>query len=250
MNFIEVQKVFKFFQQDRVLMPVLKEISFKVHEGEFIALVGPSGCGKSTLLRLLTGLVLPTEGSVLYKGKSLTSVNLDSAMVFQSFALFPWLTVMGNVEVGLEARGLSEEMRHKRAAEFIDKVGLDGFEEAYPRELSGGMKQRVGLARALAVEPKLLCMDEPFSALDPLTSLALREEVLMMWEDHTMAVNTIIMVTHMIEEAVLMADRVLVLSPRPGTFLADIKIDLPRPRDKKDVRVNEISDQIFSLMAR
>lgn len=249
MKLIDVQKVFKSFQQDRVLMPVLKEISFQVYEGEFIALVGPSGCGKSTLLRLLTGLVLPTEGSVLYKGKSLTSVNLDSAMVFQSFALFPWLTVMGNVEVGLEARGFSEEIRHKRAAEFIDKVGLDGFEEAYPRELSGGMKQRVGLARALAVEPQLLCMDEPFSSLDPLTSLALREEVLMMWEDQTMAVNTIIMVTHMIEEAVLMADRVLVLSRRPGTFLADIPIKLPRPRDKKDPKVNEISDQIFSLMA-
>ena len=230
-------------------MPALREISFTVREGEFIALVGPSGCGKSTLLRVLTGLVPPTEGAVLYEAKVQKSVNLDSAMVFQSFALFPWLTVMDNVEVGLEARGLPAAARRKKAAYFIDKVGLDGFEEAYPRELSGGMKQRVGLARALAVEPKLLCMDEPFSALDPLTTLALREEVLMLWEDRTMPVNTIIMVTHIIEEAVLMADRVLVLSAHPGTLLADIPILLARPRDKKDPAVDELSDKIFSLMA-
>jgi len=249
MALLSLQKVYKSFQQDRVLMPVLKEISFSVREGEFVALVGPSGCGKSTLLRVLTGLILPTEGVVLYKGKALRSVNLDSAMVFQSFALFPWLTVMENIEVGLEARGLSKKSRRSRAVEFIDKVGLDGFEEAYPRELSGGMKQRVGIARALAVEPTLLCMDEPFSSLDPLTSLALREEVLMLWEDRAMPVNTIIMVTHMIEEAVLMADRVLVLSPHPGTLVKDIVIPLSRPREKKDPVLNEISDQIFSLMA-
>lgn len=230
-------------------MPALREISFTVIDGEFIALVGPSGCGKSTLLRILAGLISPTDGTVLYKAKVQKSVNLDSAMVFQSFALFPWLTVRGNVELGLEARGLSQETRRKKAAYFIDKVGLDGFEEAYPRELSGGMKQRVGLARALTVEPKLLCMDEPFSALDPLTALTLREEVLMLWEDPSMPVNTIIMVTHIIEEAVLMADRVLVLSSHPGTLLADIPIPLARPRDKNDPLVDELSDKIFSLMA-
>ncbi|MFQ5598352.1 MAG: ABC transporter ATP-binding protein [Nitrospiria bacterium] len=246
---LDVQKVYKSFQQDRVLMPALKEISFFVNEGEFIALVGPSGCGKSTLLRILTGLIPPTDGSIRYRGSVLQSVNLDSAMVFQSFALFPWLSVLGNVEVGLEARGLSTEARRKKANHFIEKVGLDGFEEAYPRELSGGMKQRVGLARALAVEPNLLCMDEPFSALDPLTTLALREEVLMLWEDPSMPVSTIIMVTHIIEEAVFMADRVLVLSPHPGTLVADIPIELKRPRDKKDPALNEISDKVFSLMA-
>ncbi|HLG21391.1 MAG TPA: ABC transporter ATP-binding protein [Candidatus Manganitrophaceae bacterium] len=249
MDFLKVEKVSKSFNQNGVLTPALKEISFSVQEGEFVALVGPSGSGKSTLLRILNGLIPSTEGVVLYRGKALRSVNLDSAMVFQSFALFPWLTVLGNVELGLEARGLSKEERRKRAVYFIDKVGLDGFEEAYPRELSGGMKQRVGLARALAVEPKLLCMDEPFSALDPLTTLTLREEVLMLWEDRSMPVNTIIMVTHIIEEAVFMADRVLVLSPRPGTLVADIRIDLPRPRDKKDPVLNEYSDRIFSLMA-
>lgn len=248
-DLLNAKQVFKSFQQDRVLMPALREISFSVQEGEFIALVGPSGCGKSTLLRILTGLLPPTEGTILYKGKALQSVNLDTAMVFQSFALFPWLTVMGNVEVGLEARGFSKESCREKAAHFIDKVGLDGFEEAYPRELSGGMKQRVGLARALAVEPKILCMDEPFSSLDPLTSLALREEVLMLWEDASMPVNTIIMVTHIIEEAVLMADRVWVLSHHPGTILADIPIQLARPRHKKDPALSEISDKIFSLMA-
>jgi len=249
MDLLALQKVFKSFRQDRVLMPVLKEISFCIQEGEFIALVGPSGCGKSTLLRLLTGLIPPTEGDIRYKGKQLDAVNLESAMVFQSFGLFPWLSVQENIELGLEARGLSESTRRERAIQFIDKVGLDGFEEAYPRELSGGMKQRVGLARALAVEPKLLCMDEPFSALDALTSLTLREEVLMLWEDKSMAVNTIVMVTHIIEEAVLMADRVLVLSPHPGTLLADIPIKLARPRDKNDIAVSELTDHIFSLMA-
>ncbi|TAJ97338.1 MAG: ABC transporter ATP-binding protein [Candidatus Manganitrophaceae bacterium] len=249
MDLLEVEKVSKVFNQNGVPMPVLKEISFRVQEGEFIALVGPSGSGKSTLLRILNGLIPPTEGRVLYRGKALHSVNLDSAMVFQSFALFPWLTVLGNVELGLEARGFPIEARRKKAIQFIEKVGLDGFEEAYPRELSGGMKQRVGIARALAVEPKLLCMDEPFSALDPLTSLALREEVLMLWEDKSMPVNTIIMVTHIIEEAVFMADRVLVLSTHPGTLVADIPINVARPRDRKDPVLNEYSDRIFSLMA-
>jgi len=246
---LEVEKISKSFSQNGAPMPVLREISFSVREGEFIALVGPSGSGKSTLLRIINGLIPPTEGRVLYQGRELRSVNLDSAIVFQSFALFPWLTVLGNVELGLEARGLPAEVRRKKAIHFIEKVGLDGFEEAYPRELSGGMKQRVGIARALAVEPTLLCMDEPFSALDPLTSLALREEVLMLWEDKSMPVNTILMVTHIIEEAVFMADRVLVLSNHPGTLVADIPIDVPRPRDRKDPVLNEFSDRIFSLMA-
>lgn len=249
MHLLEAEKVSKEYPQNGIQTAVLRDVTFAIREGEFIAIVGPSGCGKSTLLRILNGLVSPSSGRVLYRGGELTSVNLDSAMVFQSFALFPWLTVLENVEIGLAARGLTGEERRRRALYFIDKVGLDGYEEAYPRELSGGMKQRVGLARALAVEPTLLCMDEPFSSLDALTSLTLREEVLMLWEDRAMPVNTILMVTHIIEEAVLMADRVIVLSPRPGTVVSDIIIDLPRPRDKKDARLAEYSDQIFSLMA-
>jgi NitT/TauT family transport system ATP-binding protein len=249
MDLLEVQKVSKDYQLNQVEVPILRDISFSVREGEFIAVVGPSGSGKSTLLRIINGLIPPTQGRVLYDGKELRGVNLDSAMVFQSFALFPWLTVLENVELGLEVRGLLPQERKTKALFFIDKVGLDGYEEAYPRELSGGMKQRVGLARALAVEPKLLCMDEPFSALDALTSLTLREEVLMLWEDKSMAVNTIIMVTHIIEEAVSMADRVLILSSHPGTIVADIRIDLARPRDKRDPVLSEYSDKIFSLMA-
>lgn len=249
MSLIEVQKVYKEYPQGRVTVPILREISFSLSEGELIALVGPSGCGKSTLLRIITGLIQPTGGCVLYNGRPLHGVNLDSAMVFQSFALFPWLTVLQNVEIGLEARGLPPDIRREKALLFIDKVGLDGYEEAYPRELSGGMMQRVGLARGLAVEPKLLCMDEPFSSLDPLTTLTLREEVLMLWEDKAMPVNTIIMVTHIIEEAVFMADRVIVLSAQPGTLVADIRIDLPRPRDNRDPMLSEYSDRIFSLMA-
>jgi len=249
MGLLEIQNVFKEYEQNRITVPILKDISFSVREGEFVAVVGPSGCGKSTLLRIINGLISPTRGRVLYEGKELRGVNLDSAMVFQSFALFPWLTVLENVELGLEARGYSRAERKTKALFFIDKVGLDGYEEAYPRELSGGMKQRVGLARALAVKPKLLCMDEPFSALDALTSLTLREELLMLWEDKSRAVNTILMVTHIIEEAVFMADRVLVLSSRPGSLVADIQIDLPRPRDKKNPGLAEYSDNIFSLMA-
>jgi NitT/TauT family transport system ATP-binding protein len=249
MFLLDVQKVSKDYSHNQAEIPILKEISFSVREGEFIAVVGPSGCGKSTLLRIINGLLPPSRGKVLYRGKELHGVNLDSAMVFQSFALFPWLTVIENVELGLEARGLSPEERKTKALFFIDKVGLDGYEEAYPRELSGGMKQRVGLARALAVEPKLLCMDEPFSALDALTSLALREEVLMLWEDKSMPVNTIIMVTHIIEEAVFMADRVLILSSHPGTVVADMKLEIPRPRDRRDPLFSEYNDRIFSLMA-
>lgn len=249
MLLLEAQKISKEFPRKRGMVPALKDISLSISEGEFIAIVGPSGSGKSTLLRIISGLIPPSDGRILYQGKELHGVNLDSAMVFQSFALFPWLTVQENVELGLEARGFSLKERKSKALSFIDKVGLDGYEDAYPRELSGGMKQRVGLARALAVEPKLLCMDEPFSALDALTSLALREEVLMLWEDKAMPVNTIIMVTHIIEEAVFMADRVLILSHQPGTLVADIRLELSRPRDKKDPVLSEYSDRIFSLMA-
>ncbi len=228
---------------------VLKDIHFEAREGEFIAIVGPSGAGKSTILRLISGLLPPSEGKILYKGSELKGINLESALVFQNFALLPWLTVAQNVELGLEARGLSPQARRKKAAFYIDKVGLDGYEEAYPRELSGGMKQRVGLARALAVEPEILLMDEPFSALDALTSINLRDELIEIWSDRDIPVNTVVMVTHTIEEAIELADRVIVLSRRPGQIAGDLRIELPRPRDKRDKGFSDYVDKIFSLIA-
>src|SRR6185369_2398155 len=176
-------------------------ISFDVSAGEFVAVVGPSGSGKSTLLRIIAGLVLPSAGEVLYSGRPLSGVNLDCAMVFQSFTLLPWLTVIENVRLGLDARGLAPEECRRRANFYIDKVGLDGYEEAYPRELSGGMKQRVGFARALAVEPKILLMDEPFSALDALTTINLREELIDLFRDPEILISVAILMTHTIEEA-------------------------------------------------
>lgn len=228
---------------------VLQDVHFSAREGEFIAIVGPSGAGKSTILRLINGLLKPSAGKVIYKEKPLVSINLEAAMVFQNFGLLPWLTVAQNVELGLEARGLEPIQRRKKAAFYIDKVGLDGYEEAYPRELSGGMKQRVGLARALAVEPEILLMDEPFSSLDALTSINLRDELVDIWSDRDIPVNTVVMVTHIIEEAIELADRVLVLSRKPGHIAGDLMIDLPRPREKRDKAFSEYVDKIFSLIA-
>jgi NitT/TauT family transport system ATP-binding protein len=231
---------------DRVrAVTVLEDINLAIPDRQFVCIVGPSGCGKSMLLRLMMGLVAPTAGVVLNDGQPLGGVNLRAAMVFQSFALLPWLTVQANVELGLRAREMSEEDARRRAAFYLDKVGLDGYEEAYPAELSGGMKQRVGLARALAVEPDVLFMDEPFAGLDPLTSANLREEVLTLWSDHDLPVRTVVMVTHIIEEAVLMADRVVVLSSRPGRVAADLPIPLERPRNKRDEGFDRLVDSIF-----
>jgi NitT/TauT family transport system ATP-binding protein len=227
------------------VVPVLENLSLEIPDRQFVCIAGPSGCGKSTLLRVMMGLLPPTSGTVLDRGRPLHGVNLGAAMVFQSFALLPWLTVQANVELGPRARDLSEEDARRRAAFYLDKVGLDGYEEAYPAELSGGMKQRAGLARALAVEPDTLFMDEPFAGLDPLTSASLREEVLTLWSDQDLPVRTVVMVTHMIEEAVLMADRVVVLSPRPGRVAADLTIPLERPRNKRDEGFDVLVDSIF-----
>jgi len=227
---------------------ILGPLDLEVRAGEFLALVGPSGCGKSTLLRLVCGVLRPTRGTILVGDKALDGVNRQAAMVFQSFALFPWLTVEENVRLGLEARGVDPSVSKTRTAFYLDKVGLDGQEEAYPRELSGGMKQRVGLARALAVEPKLLVMDEPFSALDALTSINLREELLDIWADNTLPVNTVVMVTHIIEEAVELADRVVVVAGRPGKIRDDIRVTLPRPRDKSSPAFAELVGRVFSLI--
>jgi NitT/TauT family transport system ATP-binding protein len=248
MPLLELKNVTKRFDQPKGALQVLDDISFGLEEGEFVAMVGPSGCGKSTLLRIINGLVPLTSGQVLYNGRQVDGINLECALVFQSFALMPWLSVKANVEMGLEARGVGLEEREKRSSFYIDKVGLDGFEEAYPRELSGGMKQRVGFARALAVEPRVLLMDEPFSALDALTAISLREELLDIWQAPDMSVHTIVMVTHIIEEAVELADRIIVLSSHPGRVVADLKVDLPRPRDRRVEAFNAYTDKVFSLI--
>jgi NitT/TauT family transport system ATP-binding protein len=242
---LQLRHVSKSFVDRGRSIPVLDDITAQIPERQFVCIVGPSGCGKSTLLRIMMGLTPPTSGEVLYQDRPLDGVNLKAAMVFQSFALLPWLTVQANVELGLKARDLREEDSRKRAAFYLDKVGLDGYEEAYPTELSGGMKQRAGLARALAVEPELLFMDEPFAGLDALTSANLREEVLTLWSDQALPVNTVVMVTHIIEEAVLMADRVLVLNSHPGRLAADLEVQLPRPRNKRDEGFDALVDSIF-----
>jgi len=248
MALLELNHVSRSFSHAKGSLRVLEDITFRVDEGELVAIVGPSGCGKSTMLRIVNGLMPATSGQVLYSGRQVDGINPECALVFQSFALMPWLTVKANVELGLEARGLPPTDREKRASVYIDKVGLDGFEEAYPRELSGGMKQRVGLARALAVEPRVLLMDEPFSALDALTAITLREELLDIWQARDMPVHTILIVTHIIEEAVELADRIIVLSASPGRVVADLKVDLPRPRDRRNESFNALTDKVFSLI--
>lgn len=248
-SFLRLEGIAKDFVRDGRSLRAIDDISLDVEEGEFVAIVGPSGCGKSTLLRILQGLILPLSGRILYRGTPQVGVNPDMAMVFQGFALLPWLSVRDNVALGLVARGRSGSDVDRLVSFYVDKVGLEGYEEAYPRELSGGMKQRVGLARALAVEPKILLMDEPFSNLDALTSVTLRDEVLMLWKDPEMPVRTIVMVTHIIEEAILMADRVVVLSRRPTHLVREIPVDLPRPRDRKHSEFERLSDEIFSLIS-
>lgn len=245
---MELQGLYKTFRLQSTDYLALENINLTIYEGEFLAIVGPSGCGKSTLLRMINGLVFPTQGKITYKGHPQSEINIECGMVFQAFALLPWLTVMENVELGLQARGIGDAQAKKKADYYIDKVGLDGNEDAYPRELSGGMKQRVGFARALAIEPEILLMDEPFSALDPLTSINLREEVLDIWNDPNLRVNTVVMITHLIEEAVEMADRVVVMGSKPGKILKEIPVNLPRPRDKNSEEFHAVVGEIFSLI--
>src|SRR5882724_7497989 len=223
----------------------LQDVNLRLHEGEFVALLGPSGCGKSTLLRIITGLQLPTEGQDLYRGQSVQGVNPRTTIVFQTFALFPWLTVQQNVEVALKAHGVAPEQRGHRAIDLLDKVGLDGFETAFPRELSGGMRQKVGFARALAVEPELLCLDEPFSALDVLSADSLRGELLELWLKKKIPTKAILMVTHNIEEAVFMADRIVIMGKDPGHILTEIPVTLRQPRQRKDTAFQALVDKVY-----
>ncbi|MEV6955819.1 nitrate/sulfonate/bicarbonate ABC transporter ATP-binding protein [Streptomyces sp. NPDC051183] len=230
-------------------LPVLGGIDLEIHEGEIVALLGKSGSGKSTLLRCLAGLIPTSSGSVTYRGEELRGANPGTAMVFQTFALLPWLTVQQNVELGLEAKGVDREERARQAVAAIDLIGLDGFESAYPKELSGGMRQRVGFARALVVEPDVLMMDEPFSALDVLTAENLRGELMELWASDRFPAKAVVLVTHNIEEAVLMADRVVVLGSRPyGTIKETFEVGLARPRDRTGAEFETIVDAVYAVM--
>jgi NitT/TauT family transport system ATP-binding protein len=229
---------------------VLQDVSLSLRTGEIVCLLGRSGCGKSTLLRLIAGLTRPTKGKVTLDGKPVDGPAEGVAMVFQSFALFPWLSVLDNVEIGLRAQGVALDETRKRALQAIDVIGLDGYESAYPKELSGGMRQRVGFARALVVQPKILLMDEPFSALDVLTAETLRTDLLDLWHDGRIPIKSILMVTHNIEEAVLMADRVVVLASNPGRIAAEIAVSLPHPRDRLDTEFRQLVEKIYALMTQ
>ncbi len=246
---IEVSHVTKTFESpDGSPLPVLDDISLDLREGEIVALLGRSGSGKSTLLRCIAGLIAPTSGEIRYRGQVLNGANPGVSMVFQSFALLPWLTVLQNVEIGLEALGVEPEERRRRALQAIDAIGLDGFESAYPKELSGGMRQRVGFARAFVVEPDALLMDEPFSALDVLTAQNLRAELLRLWSEKDFPTKAMLIVTHNIEEAVILADRIFVLGANPGRIRTEIGCTFPQPRQRHDESFQALVDQIYALM--
>ncbi len=227
---------------------VLDDINMSIRAGEILGLLGRSGSGKSTLLRIAGGLIRPTAGEVLYRGAPLTEPAEGIAIVFQTFALFPWLTVLENVEAGLDALGLPRDQARQRAQDAIDLIGLDGFQSAYPRELSGGMRQRVGFARATATRPDLLLMDEPFSALDVLTAETLRADFLDLWVEHQLPTKAVLMVTHNIDEAVLMCDRLVVLSSNPARIAAEIPVTLPRPRNRLEEEFGNIVDNVYSVL--
>ena len=227
---------------------VLDDVSLALRAGEIVGLLGRSGCGKSTLLRIVAGLIHPSAGEVRYEGKPLRGPAEGIAMVFQTFALFPWLSVLENAEIGLEARGMPEAETRRRALQAIDLIGLDGYESAYPRELSGGMRQRVGFARALVVEPKVMLMDEPFSSLDVLTAETLRTDFLDLWIEKRMPMKAVLLVTHNIEEAVFMCDRILILSSSPGRITGEIKVPFAHPRGRLDSAFRQMVDDIYGRM--
>ncbi len=246
---IDISQICKSYKyDDRAEHLVLDNVNIRLVEGEIVALLGKSGSGKSTLLRIIAGLVKPSTGRVTYRGQIINGPEPGIAMVFQNFALLPWLTVLENVELGLEAQGVPRRERRKRALAAIDTIGMDGFESAYPKELSGGMRQRVGFARAIVVNPDILLMDEPFSALDVLTAENLRSDLLDLWQTKKTHTNCIFCVTHNIEEAVELADRILLLNNNPGTIFAELKVRLARPRNYQDPMFRTLVERIYTLM--
>ena len=250
-SLVEIRNLFQHFPvAGGHNVEILHDISLDIREQEVVAILGPSGCGKSTLLRAVIGLEQPSSGRILYRGKLQTGLNPSAGLVFQNFALFPWLTVHQNVAIGLSNLPMDDADRDSRVRRVVDAVGLEGFEEAYPKELSGGMKQRVGFARALAVEPELLCMDEAFSALDVLTGETLRNEVIDLYTRKTSPVNTILMVTHSISEAVFMATRIVVMGAHPGTIRAVLDNPLSYPRDEHRPEFVMLSEKLHALITQ
>jgi NitT/TauT family transport system ATP-binding protein len=229
---------------------IIGGVSFAAKDGEFISIIGPSGCGKSTLLRIIAGLIAPRSGKVFYYGKDVNGPTDGISFVFQDFALLPWLTNIENVKLGLSSSGMEEDKQDKRAKELLDEFGLSGFERAYPNSLSGGMKQRVGIARAIASQPKLLLMDEPFSALDALTANSLRADVMYMLRDKDISVSSVVLVTHNVDEAVELSNRIVVLSGRPSRIKEIVKVDLPYPRDKRSNEFMALTDRIYNLLTK
>jgi NitT/TauT family transport system ATP-binding protein len=246
---LDLRDVTKAYRLETKQFLAVKDINLQIKSGEFVCLLGPSGCGKSTLLRIIAGLNAATSGVVSYDGRPLKGVNPYTTIVFQTFALYPWLTVQENVEIALKARGVPADARTQRALKLIDVVGLDGFESAYPRELSGGMRQKVGFARAMAVEPELLCLDEPFSALDVLSAEALRGELMELWLKKKIPTKAILMVTHNIEEAAFMADRIVIMSKDPGQIVTEIAVTLRHPRHRKDTAFQNLVDNVYAAVA-
>jgi len=246
---LELRGVQKSFDRGTgVPLRVLEDITLDIRPNEVIALIGPSGCGKSTIMRIFAGLIEPTAGQVRYRGRKQSGLNSSVAIVFQGFALYPWLTVEANVENVLIAKGLTKEEIRERTNNAIRMVGLEGFEEAYPRELSGGMKQRVGMARALSVNPEILFMDEPFSQVDALTAEGLRAEILDIWDDKERNPSSILMVSHDIKEVAFMADRIVVLSANPGRVRTIVPNTLPRPRNTRSPEFLKLVDQLHDII--
>jgi ABC-type nitrate/sulfonate/bicarbonate transport system ATPase subunit len=242
---VELSNVTKVYEDPPEIVTALKDISFHVKEGEFLCIVGPSGCGKSTLLRMIAGLDHPSSGQIRFKGDLLTAPHSKISMVFQGFALLPWRTVIQNVEFGLELQGKPKRERETVAREYLDMVGLKGTERLYPKQLSGGMKQRVGIARALAIDPEVVLMDEAFSAIDEFTAEALRAEVA---DIHNETGKTFLLVTHNLPEAIELADRILVLSARPAKVKSIVGVDIERPRTQTDSEFVSIHRDIFALL--
>jgi NitT/TauT family transport system ATP-binding protein len=231
-------------------LDIMENVSFEVKKGEFVSIIGPSGCGKSTLLRIIAGLIKPSSGEVTFMNKRTEGPNSKISFVFQDFALLPWLTNMDNVKIGLSLTGLEDSEKTKKAAELLDRFGLSGFGSHYPNVLSGGMKQRVGIARAIASDPQVLLMDEPFSSLDELTANTLRSDIVYMLENKNISVNSVVMVTHNVEEAVELSDKIIVLSNKPSRVKKIMKVSGARPRDKRSKQFTDIMDSIYALLAK